>query len=77
MEYDVLEDKKLVTIWLNNAERNDPAVAESLKSIYKEYKKKKYKVAVFKSGTVDLWETTSALLIHNRDRMASQEARQG
>ena len=73
MECIVQDDKRLVTIWLNNTEKRDPAVAESLIPVYQGYKNKMYTVAVFKSGTVGLWETTSTLLIQNRDRIARQE----
>ena len=73
MEFSVHNDKKLVMILLSNAEKNDPAVAESLKPVYQEYRKKKYKVAVFKSGTADLTGSTSALLVQNRNRMARLE----
>ena len=66
LELSVQDDRKTVTIWLSKAEKNDPTVAQSLKPVFRKYEKQKYTVAVFKSGTADLWETTSALLVKNR-----------
>ena len=74
MEFNLHDDKKLVTIWLTNTEKDDPTVAEALIPVYRAYKQKKYTVAVFKSGTTDLRENTSALLVHNRNKMAREEA---
>jgi len=33
----VRDDRKLVEIWLTNAEKNDPNVREGLKDIYDKY----------------------------------------
>ena len=46
MEINVRDDKKIVDIWLTNAEKKDPAVRESLKEKFERYKKEKYLVAV-------------------------------
>ena len=44
----VNEEKKMVMIWLTNAEKNDPAIRENLKPRYAEYKKKvKYRIIPF------------------------------
>ena len=76
MEMNVRDDKKLVEIWLTNAEKVDPVLREGLKEIYAEYKAKKYMVAVFESGTGDLYENTLALLRFNRRRSAEREVQQ-
>ena len=34
MEMNVRDDKKIVEIWLTNAEKNDPVLRESLKDVY-------------------------------------------
>ena len=76
MEMNVKDDQQLVEIWLTNAEKVDPVLREGLKEIYAEYKAKKYMVAVFESGTGDLYENTLALLRFNRRRSAEREVQQ-
>ena len=66
MEINVRDDMKLVTIWLTRAEQEDTALREQLKTLYAEYKAKKYMVAQFHSGTEDLYQGTRDLLIFNR-----------
>lgn len=72
MEMNVRDNKKIVEIWLNNAEKADPVLREGLKEIYTKYKAKKYMVAVFESGKGDLYENTLALLLYNRRRSAEK-----
>lgn len=69
MEINVRDDMKLVTIWLTRAEQEDTALRERLKTLYAEYKAKKYMVAQFHSGTEDLYEGTRDLLLYNRKRI--------
>lgn len=73
MEMNVRNDKKLVEIWLTNAEKKDLALRESLKSVYAKYKKKNYLVAVFESGEKDLYQGTLDLLAYNKRRCAEIE----
>ena len=73
MEMDVRDDKKIVEIWLTNAEKNAPVLREQLKDVYAEYKAKKYMVAVFESGSADLYQSTRDLLLYNRRRLAEKE----
>ena len=70
MEINVLDDEKLVTIWLTRAEQADVELRERLKSVYAKYKAKKYMVAQFHSGSEDLYECTRDLLLYNRRRCA-------
>lgn len=72
MEINVRDDKKTVEIWLSNAEKVDPVLREGLKDVYVRYKAKKYLVAVFESGTGDLYQHTRDLLIYNRRRSAER-----
>ena len=72
MEMNVRDDKKLVEIWLTNAEQMDPDLREGLKGIYARYKVKKYMVAVFESGRENLYENTRDLLLFNRRRSAER-----
>ena len=67
MEMTVKDERKLVEIWLTNAEKSDPVLRAGLQSVYDTYKKKKYLVAVFES------EQTRDLLLYNRQRLAEQE----
>lgn len=71
----VRDDKKRVEIWLTREEGRDEALRESLKPLYAAYKQKKYLVVVFTSGEGSLAEYTSALLRHNRDKMAREEVK--
>ncbi|MCD7919402.1 MAG: hypothetical protein LUG45_04915 [Clostridiales bacterium] len=70
MEVNVRDDEKLVDVWLTNAEKKDPQIQAQLKDIYAEYKKKKYLVVVYQSGSRDLYESTLALLAYNKKRVA-------
>lgn len=69
-------DKRLIEIWLTRAERDDPAIAKQLQPLYHKYAKRKYTVVVYQSGAEDLWDSTSALLVYNRDRLARLETQQ-
>ncbi len=73
MEMNVRDEQKTVDIWLTNAEKNDPAIRRSLEDIYREYQQKKYLVAVFESGSQDLYQNTLDLLRYNRQRSAERE----
>ena len=75
MELTVKDERKLVEIWLTNAEKADPVLRAGLQGIYDTYKKKKYLVAVFESGNCDLYAQTRDLLLYNRQRLAEQEIR--
>ncbi len=73
MEINVRDDRKIVEVWLTNQEKQDELLQKRLEHLYQRYGKKKYFVAVFKSGNQDLTEETSALLRYNRKRSAEQE----
>ena len=73
MEINVKDEKRMVEIWLSNAEKRDPVLRESLKDIYDKFKKKKYLVAVFESGEKDLYQGTLELLAYNKRRCAELE----
>ena len=73
MEMNVYDDKKLVDIWLTNAEKNDQELREKLKPIYAKYHKKKYRVTVFESGDGDLRESVLGLIQFNRKRLIELE----
>lgn len=75
MEINVRDDKRLVDIWLTNAEKNDPEIRAGLQDIYDECKKKKYLVAVYESGERDLYRSTLDLLAYNKRRCAELDVR--
>ena len=62
----VRSDRKLVDIWLTNAEKNDPKIRSGLQDIYSKYKKENYLVVVFTSGNQDLYSVTKELLLNNK-----------
>ena len=68
MEVEVNKEKKLVCIWLTRAESSNEQLNENLKPFYKKCKENGFFVAVYRSGTEDLIETTRELLIYNMYR---------
>ena len=76
MELSINDECKTVEVWLSNEEKNNPAVRQRLKPLYAEYAEKKYTVAVFMSGSQDLYSLTSGLLCYNRKRIAELEVEQ-
>ena len=73
MEMTVKDGRKLVEIWLTNAEKSAPILRANLQGIYDKFKKEKYLVVVFESGSGDLYEQTRDLLLYNRQRLSEQE----
>ena len=65
MVLDVREKDKIVEIWLTNDEKRNTALREKLRPLYKEYKNKKYTVAVFESGEKSLYDNVESLVLHN------------
>ena len=76
MEICINDERKTVEVWLSNEEKNNPAVRHRLKPLYAEYAEKKYTVAVFMSGSQDLYSLTSDLLCYNRKHIAELEVEQ-
>lgn len=74
IELNIHDEQKYVSVWLTKAETTDPALRERLKSLYSEYKQKKYRVVVFESGRGDLPTLTRDLLKHNIELSAQKEA---
>ena len=73
MEIHVRENEKLIEVWLTRREREDAKCKGKLEEIYSLGKEKRCLVAVFLSGQEELSDLTSALLRHNRDKLARQE----
>ena len=73
LEIKTHEDKKIVEVWLTNAEQEDADVKARLNLLYAKYKNDGYTVAVFKSGRKDLFQCTAHLLRHNRMKEAAAQ----
>ena len=74
IELNIHDEQKYVSVWLTKTESTDTALRESLKSLYSEYKEKKYRVVVFESGRGDLPTLTRDLVKHNIELSAQKEA---
>ena len=73
MRVEVHEQAKTVSLWLTNSEKNAPLFLDSLKPLYQRYRAQNYLVAVFLSGSEDLYQQTRDLLVYNRRRIAEKE----
>ena len=70
MQIDVLDDKKIVAVWLTRAEDANETVRARIDGLCREYKPRKYQVAVYKSGREDLHTSVLDLLAYNKRRAA-------
>ena len=66
MKININESERIAEVWLTNSEKYNPILQEILKPLYKDYKEKKYKIALFYSGKGDLIDNTAGLLLHNK-----------
>ena len=65
MEVIVNEANKLAEIWLTKTESSDERAQRLLQSLCREWKEKKYRAVVFRSGVGDLADLTAALVVKN------------
>ena len=65
MEVIVNEKSKLAEIWLTKAESHDERINLQLKNLCREFKEKRYRPVVFRSGMGNLEELTAALVSKN------------
>ena len=72
MNVKIHEPAKIVEIMLTHTEQADEEVRKRLKKLYAQYKGPTYTVAVFLSGSRDLYEDTRELLLFNRRRAAER-----
>lgn len=70
MEITVNKDKKIVEVWLTNAEQEDASISARLKQLYAKYQNTDYTVAVFKSGKRDVYQSVLDLCKYNQMRAA-------
>ena len=69
MKIEVYDKEKMVCVWLDHADQENPAIQDQLKPLYQEYHQKKYFVSVFYSGHEDVEELTRDLLVYNRKKI--------
>lgn len=75
LRIEITEQKKQVCIWLTREESADEDVQKKMMQLLKPYREKQYFFAIYRSGTQDLTEMTSALLIYNIKRSAEREVK--
>ena len=73
MKIEIMEQQKQVCIWLTREESADEDLEAKMMQLLKPYREKQYFFAIYRSGTQDLIEMTSALLIYNIKRSAERE----
>ncbi len=67
------EQKRILTIWLTNADQQNTACMASLPPLIAEWSAQKYLPVIFRSGKENLDENTSAMLKHNREVTVRRE----
>lgn len=65
MEISVNNDSKIVTIWLSHSDEVGLQVKDLVAQTIGEYKKRKYKVAVLRSGSQDRFKNTESIVLAN------------
>ena len=73
LKVEIMEQKKRVCIWLTREESASEDTQKEMMQLLKPYREKQYFFAIYRSGTQDLTEMTSALLIYNIKRSAERE----
>lgn len=76
MEIDILNERKIVEIWITRTEQTDSALRADLHPICQQYKQQGYLVIIFSSGSQDLAEMASALLCYNCKHLAELQTKQ-
>lgn len=72
----VNDSSKIVSLWFTNEDPHGQPLPEDIRKMCSDYRKRKYMIAIFRSGKEDLFENTFALLKHNRQQIAENEVRQ-
>lgn len=74
MEVIVDESCKLVEIWLTQTDSRDEHMERRLKNLCREFKEKKYRAVVYRSGKGDLEGLTAALVRKNYRKSIAEKA---
>lgn len=72
----VNDTSKIVSLWFANDDPPTESLPEEIRKICDDYRKRKYMIAIFRSGKENLFGNTFALLKHNRQLAAEKEVRQ-
>ena len=67
-------EDKMIELWFANGEYPNSIIPPAISTVIDEYRKLKYRVCMFHSGTQDITPLTSALLISNLQELASKES---
>ena len=67
-----MEQQKQVCIWLTREESADEDLQKEMMQLLEPYREKRFFFTIYRSGTQDLTEMTSALLIYNIKRSAER-----
>lgn len=75
MQIDIHREQKTVCIWLSRKESSEYKNEKSpiLTPLFEGYRKRAYHIAVFMSGSGDLYDSMLGLLLYNRRKMAEKE----
>lgn len=74
MEVIVDESCKLAEIWLTQTDSRDEHMERRLKNLCREFKEKKYRAVVYRSGKGDLEGLTAALVRKNYRKSIAEKA---
>lgn len=73
---EVYDKEKFACYWFSQEDLQDKELRKSLISEQKEWNEEGYRVCEFHSGTGDIVELTKDLLIHTKEVLAAQKAKQ-
>ena len=65
---------KIIELWFTNKENPDSIIPPRLNGIIDEYRRLKYRICLYHSGTEDLTHLTSELLVNNLKEIATKKA---
>lgn len=72
MKVDVNDIKKIVLLWKSTSEKNQP-IPDEIQEQLDEYRNKKYRLIIMRSGSEDFFEPTLALLLQNRMKITTEK----
>lgn len=61
----ILEKSKIVEVWLTNEDQQNREIKYEVERICTEWSGRKYKIAVIRSGSGDLFTSAEGLLLNN------------
>lgn len=61
----ILEKSKIVEVWLTNEDQQNREIESEVEHICTEWSGRKYKIAVIRSGSGDMFTSAEGLLLNN------------